>query len=251
MAEAAAGEGLFGRQIILRQPARGHRAGTDAILLAAATPKTDGLIVDLGAGVGAAGLLAAARRPKAKLLLLELDPEACRLARENIVANNLEARAAAIEVDALSVAARKKAGLRNGCAAVVIVNPPFFDSARVRSSPDAGKRRAHILKDDRTLADWVATAAALAADGGRVVILHRADRLDALLAACAGCIGGLRILPIHAKAEAPAIRVLLAGQKGAKAPLRLRPGLVLHEDSGAFTSAATALHEGRSELPLF
>ena len=58
----------------LRQPLRGHRFGHDAILLAAATGAHGGEhAVDLGAGVGAAGLALAARIPDLRVSLLEID----------------------------------------------------------------------------------------------------------------------------------------------------------------------------------
>ena len=46
-------DAALGGRLTLRQPARGHRFGHDAILLAAATPAAAGEVaVDLGAGVG-------------------------------------------------------------------------------------------------------------------------------------------------------------------------------------------------------
>ena len=55
-------DAVLGGRLRLRQPRRGHRVGHDAILLAAATGGRAGeQAVDLGAGVGAAGLALAAR----------------------------------------------------------------------------------------------------------------------------------------------------------------------------------------------
>ena len=52
---------MLGGRLLLRQPLRGHRVGHDAMLLAAATGGRAGEhAVDLGAGVGAAGLALAA-----------------------------------------------------------------------------------------------------------------------------------------------------------------------------------------------
>ena len=57
-------DAILGGRLRIRQPLRGHRVGHDAILLAAATAAHSGeLAVDLGAGVGAAGL----RLPRASL----------------------------------------------------------------------------------------------------------------------------------------------------------------------------------------
>ena len=50
-------DAVLGGRLILRQPLRGHRIGHDGILLAAATSaQAGGHAVDLGSGVGGAGL---------------------------------------------------------------------------------------------------------------------------------------------------------------------------------------------------
>jgi hypothetical protein len=55
-------DAVLGGRLKLYQPARGHRVGHDAILLAASTAAAAGdVAVDLGAGVGAAGLALASR----------------------------------------------------------------------------------------------------------------------------------------------------------------------------------------------
>ena len=49
-------DGFLGGRLSLRQPTKGHRAGTDAVLLAAAAPADfSGLALDVGAGIGTAG----------------------------------------------------------------------------------------------------------------------------------------------------------------------------------------------------
>ena len=49
---------VLGGRLVLRQPKRGHRVGHDAMLLAAATDARAGEhAIELGAGVGAAGLI--------------------------------------------------------------------------------------------------------------------------------------------------------------------------------------------------
>src|ERR1700731_1042555 len=67
-------DAFLGGRLRLRQPKSGHRAGHDALLLAAATPARSGdRVVDLGAGVGAAGLALARRVEGLKLVLVEID----------------------------------------------------------------------------------------------------------------------------------------------------------------------------------
>src|ERR1700675_1324663 len=86
-------EGAFlGGRLRLRQPKSGHRAGHDAMLLAAATPARSGdRVVDLGAGVGAAGLAVAKRVAGIELVLVEIDDVLADLARGNASANAIAA----------------------------------------------------------------------------------------------------------------------------------------------------------------
>ena len=68
-------DAFLGGRLRLRQLKSGHRAGHDAMLLAAATPARRGdRVVDFGAGVGAAGLAVARRVAGIDLVLVEIDP---------------------------------------------------------------------------------------------------------------------------------------------------------------------------------
>src|SRR5271166_5150859 len=85
-------DAFLGGQLRLRQPKSGHRAGHDAMLLAAATPARPGdRVVDFGSGVGAAGLALARRVPSIELLLIEIDPALAELARGNAALNAIAA----------------------------------------------------------------------------------------------------------------------------------------------------------------
>ncbi|MBV9702324.1 MAG: methyltransferase, partial [Methylobacteriaceae bacterium] len=82
---AATKDRLLGGRLILLQPARGHRAGTDAVLLAAAVAdRRETLIIDVGAGVGTAGLAVTLRQPESELVLIDNDPTIAVFARHNL-----------------------------------------------------------------------------------------------------------------------------------------------------------------------
>src|SRR5882672_7200482 len=92
-------DAVLGGRLRLRQPRRGHRVGHDAILLAAATPALAGEhVVDLGAGVGAAGLALATRVAGVTVTLVELDPSLAALAAVNAQRNGIAARALTLDV---------------------------------------------------------------------------------------------------------------------------------------------------------
>src|SRR2546430_17718574 len=81
-------DAFLGGQLCLRQPRSGHRAGHDAMLLAAATPaRPRDRVVDFGAGVGAAGLAVAKRVPGIGLVLVELDAVVAGPARGHVASN--------------------------------------------------------------------------------------------------------------------------------------------------------------------
>ena len=96
-------DAFLGGQLRLRQPKSGHRAGHDAMLLAAATPARAGdRVVDFGAGVGAAGLAVARRIPGIGLVLVEIDAGLADLARGNAAANRLLADIVVLDVTSIS-----------------------------------------------------------------------------------------------------------------------------------------------------
>jgi tRNA1(Val) A37 N6-methylase TrmN6 len=248
---AAIADGLtedrwLGGRLALVQPKRGHRVGTDAALLVAAAGAPQGRIVDVGAGVGAVGLALAERAPLVSVDFVEIDPELAQLAETNARRNGLQARASILRLDALSVRERREAGLGES-ASCVVTNPPFFDPAAVRASPDKGKARAHVLpraEGGAALADWIQASLAILAPGGRFVMIHRPDALGVILAAIGTRLGALALLPVHPTKGASAHRLLFSGVKGSKAALRLAPALILHGADGRLTPEAEAIHRG-------
>jgi tRNA1(Val) A37 N6-methylase TrmN6 len=237
---------LLGGRLSLVQPATGHRAGTDAVLLAAAATAGAGeLFIDVGAGVGTAGLALALRYPGATGLLLEAEPAAADLARCNAALNGVGERVTVVEGDLFARGAARSPALRPEAASLVVTNPPFFDAGAVRASPHAARAAAHVA-GPRGHGDWLAAAAALLAPKGRLVMIHRPEALPALLAACEGRLGGLGLRPVLPREGADAIRILLAGVKGSRAPLRIAPPLVLHGVDGSFTAEAEAIHRGEA-----
>ena len=87
-AAATTDDAVLGGRLKLQQPAHGHRAGHDAILLAAAAAASKHA-VDLGAGVGTAGLALLARGAAGRVTFVEVDPELAGLARENAERNEI------------------------------------------------------------------------------------------------------------------------------------------------------------------
>lgn len=238
----------------IEQPRRGaHRAGLDAILLASAVPSgATGHLVDLGAGVGTAGLAAALRSPDLDVSLVERDPVMADLARANADRLTRGGHRGAIRVVVTDVTGRARdretAGLARESADQVILNPPFFAPRSVRASPHAGKSAAHVLPDG-TLDAWIRTAADVARPGGRVALIFRGDAIETILAALKGRFGGVAIVPIHPRQGEPAHRLVVTAVKGRRAAPAVMPGLVLHPaGSNSYLEGADAILRGRCSL---
>jgi tRNA1(Val) A37 N6-methylase TrmN6 len=243
-------DAVLGGRLRLRQPKRGHRVGHDAILLAAACPAGTGdSVVDLGAGVGAAGLALAARVPGTAVTLVEIDPKLAALAGENAGLNRMDARVRAVALDVTAPArAFSAAGLGAESVERVLMNPPFNDPRRQRSSPDAARALAHAAPRS-LLAPWIKTAARLLHARGTLTLIWRADGLADVLAALADGFGAVAVVPVHPAPAKPAIRVLVTAVKASKAPLALLPPLVLADASGHPTAAAEAILRDGAALP--
>jgi tRNA1(Val) A37 N6-methylase TrmN6 len=234
-------DAVLGGRLRLRQPRRGHRVGHDAILLAAATQAQSGQqAVDLGAGVGAAGLALAWRVPGLAVTLVEIDPRLSALSADNARANGLADRVTALALDVAAPEAFGAAGLQPATSHRVLMNPPFNDPIRQNLSPDAGRRLAHATAPE-TLATWIDAAARLLGADGVLTLIWRADGLGDVLDALAPSFGGIGVLPVHPKPGAPAIRVLVRAVKASRAPLALCPGLFLNDASGRPEPAAEAV----------
>jgi tRNA1(Val) A37 N6-methylase TrmN6 len=250
LADAVSQDAILAGRVVLLQPKRGHRFGHDAILLAAACPARPGdHVVDLGAGVGAAGLALARRVAGLSVTLIEIDPELAALAQLNARQNGFAECVHTVTLDATASARSfAQAGLTAGSAMHVLMNPPFCDQVRQQASPERRRALAHT-GSAHSLPAWIASAARILRPRGTLSLIWRADGLLEVLAALDKAFGGPSVLPIHGKAGRSAVRILVRVVKGSRTPLELLPGLVLNDSLGRPTPEAEAvLREGASLL---
>ena len=242
-------DAFLGGQLRLRQLKSGHRAGHDAMLLAAATPARPGdRVADFGAGVGAAGLAVARRVAGIDLVLLEIDATLASLARANAAANAIAAEVIVLDVE-LAAGAFAAAGLPPDSVDVVLMNPPFNDPARHRASPDKAREIAHVATAV-TLEVWIHAARRILKSGGVLTLIWRADGVAEVLAALGRGFGSLAILPVHGDASMPAIRVLIGAIKGGKAPAQIYAALLLNDESAVPNKQLQDVLAGKGVLPL-
>lgn len=239
---------LLGQRVKVMQPSAGYRVGMDGALLAAACA---GAIADarkplqaleLGCGAGGALLSLKARCPDLNLTGIEREPVYADLARRNVVLNATH-NVAIIEGD-----------IGTGFKAfelerfdLVFSNPPYFDDPDTLRPPHEAKRPAWIADDG--LGAWLDFALAATKDGGDVIFIHRADRLGDILAGLSEKAGSFMIRPIQSFAGKDAKRIIVRAKRLGRAPLRLLPPLILH-DNGVrkHTEEVEAMLRGKTLL---
>ena len=137
-------------------------------------------IVDIGAGSGVGGIVAARVCPQAAVVLADINPAALRLARINAAASVVSVEV--IESDGLSKV--------TGAIDVAIANPPYILGSGGRTYRDGGD-----LLGARLSLDWAKAAMDRLPAGGRLLlytgsaIVEGRDRLKAELEAIVGEVG--------------------------------------------------------------
>ena len=240
-------DGFLDGRLRLTQPARGYRAGADAVMLAAACPARPGdAVLELGCGAGVASLCLGWRVPDLRLTGIELQAEYADLARQNAAHSGIAMTV--IDGDLTQM----PAVLRDVTFDQVIANPPYFTGST--AGPDAG--RATARHETAPLGAWVDAGLRRLRPGGVVTLILRADRLDGLIAALAGRAGDIAILPIAARAGRDAGRVIVTARKGARGALRLLAPFILHagaahlSDAEDMTPQAAAILRGGMPINL-
>ena len=239
-------DAFLGGRLTIAQPAKGFRAGLESVLLGAAVGHGDGDLLDLGAGVGTAALVALVDHPVLRATLVESDTETAVMAAENIEANGLGVRATVVTLD-LTTAGRTRsaAGLKSDHYASVIANPPFYEGGTVPAPRRAAARHMSAYALDA----WVKTASTHAAPGGEIIFIHVADKLSALLRSFEARFGAITVLPLVPREGEPAHRVLIRGIKGSRAPLTLLASRAVHTPSGrTFRPQFEAIFRGKDRL---
>jgi len=213
-------DALLEGRVTIKQPRRGYRVNVDSLLLAdfAATGRTAAVVVDLGAGVGALGLVLAAVGSARSVALVEAEPELVALARENLA--RASGRGA---VHACDLARQRLPHELLQRADLVVCNPPFFPSARGTQARESARRAR-----SGELEPFIRAArAVLAGPRARAIFCYPARELGALLA----CAEQAKLVPkrlrfVHARSDDPARLALVELRLAKPGGLVVLPPLV-------------------------
>ena len=229
---------FLGGLVKIKQPEKGYRAGIDAVLLASAINAKPGqIILDLGCGVGTAGICALNRTPEAQLIGIDIQDDLINLAQENAKENKIEH-----SVDYILGDIRDKENWKENYFDHVMINPPYMSVESHFPSPNDIKATANgELEKSPELADWIKSAYINLKHGGYLTMIYRSDRMDEAISVIRERFGSIVILPLWPMQNVEAKRVIISARKNKNAPMRILPGLVLHNKDGSYTKKITSI----------
>ncbi len=231
---------LLGGRVRFMQPLQGYRAAIDPVLLAAAVAgdawKT---ALDVGTGTGAAMLCLLGRCPQKRVIGVELLTAHANLAQQSLHLNGMQGQGAVVVADICASPPLAAQSFDQ-----VLTNPPFHGPGNAPSHHD----RAVAHMEAVPLEAWLAFCLRMLAPRGRLTMIHRADRVDEILACLYKKAGAVEIIPLWPRAGVAAKRVIVRARKGLKSPAIFHPGLVLHQADGSFTAQADAILRAGASL---
>jgi tRNA1(Val) A37 N6-methylase TrmN6 len=240
-------DAFLGGRLVVSQPRNGFRAGFDSVLLGASVSPRSQTLLELGAGAGVPSLVALAHNGALNATLVEFDATVLPLTQSNLKDNAFGERSRVVTADLTQPQSRTAAGLLSDAYMSVIANPPFFDPGAGTSASDE-RRVARQMPND-LLDTWVRAAATHATPGGEAIFIHVPQSLPSLLQSFVPRFGAITILPLAPRIGDAAIRVLVRGIKGSRAPLQLLATRVLHDETGrGFAPQFEAIFRGSATL---
>lgn len=235
---------VLNKRVKLIQPSTGFRTSMDSVLVAAACPAKPGdTILDLGCGVGSAGLCVLYRVPETTLTGIDIQANHIKLAQNNAALNATASRTNFETADVLTYKTPQTYDH-------VICNPPYLDAGTHLVSPDQSKAAARSHSADGPgFLKWIDTAYRALRQGGCLTLIHRADHIDRIIRDCGSRFGGTTVIPLWPKAGMDAKRVIIRTVKDRRSAARLHTGLVLHTQDGKYTpEAEKILRDGEQIL---
>ena len=226
---------LLDNRVTLSQPINGFRAGIDAVLLSACvpSPKPNNTVLDIGCGVGSAGLCYATRvglqnRTDVTLSLLDCNPLFSPYVTDNIQVNDLT-HCTHYHCTDIST----QTPINNDSIDHILTNPPYETAHQGNASPHHSKHLGNI----ETTADlncWIKYCHRVLKTGGTLSMIHRADRLHHILHTLHGdttkaMFGDIHILPVQSLVHKSAIRVLIHARKNRGGGCIIHPPFILQK----------------------
>ncbi len=207
----------------------------DSVLVADFAPITKKIrrAVDIGTGFAPIPLFLSTRKKDLRITAFEIQKEVADIASRNISLNALEATISILHED-FRHALRH---LPPTSMDLITCNPPFFKYSRHSNVSGSEYKKLARHEVSISLEDIVVTSKKLLKDKGRLVMVHRAQRLDeVLLTLSKHAFSVKRLRLVHPRSGSEATMVLVDAANNAGQSMKVLPPLYVHEDgSGAYS----------------
>lgn len=227
---------LLDKKVKIFQPTDGYRASTDAVFLSSLLDekkvKSGDTILDVGSGTGAISLCLAERLKQKNITITGIDIQADLIELSNFSA---QANGFADYLHYEYFDIREKTTLTGGSFSFVISNPPYSDHDM--PSPNLSKQLAHNHQNFN-LTGWLTFCLKMLKPQGYLLLIHRTEAINEILAALHNKAGDIQILPMYSKEEQNAKRVAIIAKKGAKGMTKILPPFYTHNSDGTYTEKA-------------
>ena len=209
---AEAARAFFPRGLV--QPVGSFRFSLEALLLASflAPGRQDAgeRLLDLGTGCGVVALGMLCRHPALEAYGVEVQPELAEAARSNAARLGLADRFTVLCHD---IADPEFLPEPPGAFSLILANPPYRQRHRGRL-PASPSRLTALFETESTLTAFCRAAARAMTPDGRFGLIFPAAREDYLLSALAGAgFVPIRLLPVRARPDDPAMLMLVESIK--------------------------------------
>lgn len=210
----------------------------DSVLLAHyVSIKNKDKIADLGTGTGIIPLLLSALGAK-DIAAFEINPIMADIAKRNVSGNKKNDIIKVLECDYKKI----KEYYPTGSFTSVVANPPYRDTKTGKISNKEAVATA-CYEINATIEDVFKTAQYLLKYGGRLTMVHRADRLcDLITYGRKYKMEAKRMRFIYARKKHNAVRVLVEWKYGGNVEVTVEPPLFLHYDDGAYTEEVLSIY---------
>ena len=221
---------ILNKRLKLLHSKHGFKTSTDSVFLAASCrAKAGDNILDMGCGVGGAGLSVLSRIEAVRLVGVEIQADHVDLAKRNAIINMMQDRAEFICADIRNY--RQEKAFDH-----VICNPPYLEAGAHLRSPSKEKATAMGHDDiELSVKDWIDTAHFCLRSNGSLSIIHRADKIDKIILGLGKRFGAVEIIPFWSRQGDDAKRVIVRAIKDRKSPAIIHSGLVVHNEDGSYT----------------
>lgn len=225
----------------LYQRRGGLRFSIDAVLLSHFVRGGESArILDACTGTGVIALILAARYPSAEILGLDIQPQLVAAATASRDRNGIAPEQLTFAVS--DMRQKDRSLLRRFD--IVTVNPPFFKVGHGAANPDP---ETDLARHERTLTleDVFRFAAYTLRERGRLNLIHRAARLDEVLAgARAHKLKPTRLQPVYARTGESAKLFLLECCYLGHQELAVEEPLYIYDDAGYYRPTIQSWYQG-------